>query len=243
MRSLRITLHTRKPIVLPLAYNELLQGLLYACWRDDVPQLHEQGFTDGGSTYRLFTFGPLRSQGNIDAKKRTYRIDGLASFEVRSPIEDLLDILAGKLAASGTARIGAYELPVVNLEACDRLLFPKRALIHTLQPIVAKRKDEDGHSHYLSPDDDGWLDLIQANAKGKASALGIETNSTVQLIPIASDSLRKRVTRFKGAFITGWMGDFALSCDPMLMQVLYSCGLGARNSQGFGMFEIDNRPL
>lgn len=253
MRSLRVTLYARESIVLPLAYNELLQGLLYGCWKERAPQLHEAGFTDGAATYRLFTFGPLRGRGSIDPERRTYRLEGPITFEVRTPIEELLDILAGELAGRGSVRIGANELPLVNLDACDRLLFPRRAIIRALQPIVAARKVNSGdaptgdkrnlHTDYLSPEDDGWHELVQRNATGKAAAAGLTCCAELQVIPFSTESMRKRVTRFKGILITGWMGEFALSCDPQLMQLLYSCGLGSKNSQGFGMFEIDDRPL
>ena len=253
MRSLRITAYARDSIILPLAYNELLHGLLYSCWRDNAPQIHDEGYKDGAATYRLFTFGPLRATGTIDTKKRTIRMMGPITFEVRTPLEELLDILASELAARGVMRIGAHELPLVNLDACDRLLFPKRALIKAIQPIVATRKSNNpdaaekresgSHSEYLSPSDDGWHELIHKNALGKARAYGLDCGTDLQIIPLSTDSMRKRVTRFKGTYITGWMGEFALSCDPQLMQLLYSCGLGSKNSQGFGMFGIDDRPL
>lgn len=253
MRSLRITVFAREPVVLPLAYNELLQGVLYGCWRERTPQLHDAGFSVGPSTYRLFTFGPLRSKGHIDSKRRTYRLEGSSSFEVRTPIEGLLDILAAELAGRGIVRIGAHELPLVNLDACDRLLFPRRALVRAVQPIVvasskntsdmADSRDGTHRSGYLSPEDNGWATRIQQNAADKAAIIGLDCPADLQIIPLSSTGLRKRVTRFKGTYITGWMGEFALSCDPQLMQLLYSCGLGSKNSQGFGMFEIDDRPL
>ena len=243
MRSLRITLYARQAMTLPLAYNELLQGLIYSCWKDNAPQVHDVGFNTGASSYRMFTFGPLRGKGSIDSKRRTYRVSGLVDFEVRSPIEELLDLAASHLASQENVRIGAYELALANLETHDRLLFPQRCVIRTLQPIVAKRNTDDGHTTYLSPQEPGWLDLLQVNAAGKAEALGISCDTTLEMLILAPEHLRKRVTRFKRIYVTGWMGEFILKCDPLLMQLLYSCGLGSRNSQGFGMFEIDSQPI
>ena len=57
------------------------------------------------------------------------------------------------------------------------------------------------------------------------------------------DTLRKRVTRFKGTYVTGWVGDLILACDPQLLATLYCCGIGAKNSQGFGMFRIHDDAL
>ncbi len=240
MRALHITFRTPRPIILPLAYNELVQGLLYSCWRDGMPQLHDGGFGEQGM--RLFTFGPLRGKASIDAKKRTIRFERFVELEVRTPVEDLLDELAGQLATRGVVRIGAHELQVVNLECCDRLLFPRQAKVTMLSAVVAERGLEDGHATPLAPTDEGWIDYVRTNACHKAAALGLTCSQELQVIPLA-ETLRKRVTRFKGTYVTGWVGDLIIACDPQLLATLYCCGLGAKNSQGFGMFRINDEPL
>ena len=44
--------------------------------------------------------------------------------------------------------------------------------------------------------------------------------------------------RIKETYITGYLGKFRLCTDPEAMAVLYYAGLGSRNSQGCGMFDI-----
>lgn len=236
MRCLRVTLRTSQPVVLPLAYNELVQGLLYHCWRDRFPHLHDEGFAEG-RPLRLFTFGPITGRSSVDRERRTIRFDGPMSFEVRTSIEDLLDELATQLAKRGAARIGAHELCVANLEAIDRLIFPRQARIQTVSPVVCYRTLEDGHTQPYAPTDEGWIDLVRMNAQRKAEALALGCDNELQVIPLA-ETLRKRVTRFKGTYVTGWVGSFAIACDPVLLAALYSCGLGSKSSQGFGMFNI-----
>lgn len=236
MRALRIAFRAPSPIILPLAYNELVQGMLYSCWRTNTPMLHDAGFGENG--LRLFTFGPLEGKGRANAKKRTIRFERIVRLEVRTPAEDLLDDLAMQLSSRGIVRIGAYELSVVNLESRDRLLFPRQAKVRLLAPVVAERRaNDETHTIPLSPGDDDWLESIRANAKRKAKALGLTCDCALQAIPL-SETLKKRVTRFKGTYITGWIGDIIVACDPQLLAALHCCGLGARNSQGFGMFNI-----
>jgi len=43
---------------------------------------------------------------------------------------------------------------------------------------------------------------------------------------------------YKGFIIKGWMGKFRLRGNPELIKFSYEAGLGAKNSQGFGMWEI-----
>ena len=59
MNSLILTLDAGAGCCLPIAYQQLTQGALYAAWRGSYPQLHDDGFDGGGQIFRLFTFGPL----------------------------------------------------------------------------------------------------------------------------------------------------------------------------------------
>ena len=235
-------LFAKEPVILPLAYNELLQGVIYNCWRDNYPVLHDEGFKGGGKTFRLFTYGPLEGACHVDGKAKTITLEGPISFEIRTLLEELLDEVAHTLANAGEVRLGAHALPLVNLQSNDRLLFPQRAIIQMRSPVVAYRTTDDGHTVYYSPDDPEWLQCIQANTAHKLEALQLDEDPSIQIIPL-SDTLKKQVTRFKGFYVTGWKGQFAISASPQVLSALYHTGLGAKNSQGFGMYDILDKPL
>ena len=47
------------------------------------------------------------------------------------------------------------------------------------------------------------------------------------------------MTKFKGqTIIAGWKGIYRLVASEQLLNFLYQTGIGDRNSQGFGMFEL-----
>ena len=48
----------------------------------------------------------------------------------------------------------------------------------------------------------------------------------------------KYVTKYNDFYITGWQGIYELSGKREYLEFLYYVGIGERNSQGFGMFEI-----
>ena len=50
MNSLILTLDAGAGCCLPIAYQQLTQGALYAAWRGSYPQLHDDGF-DGDGRY------------------------------------------------------------------------------------------------------------------------------------------------------------------------------------------------
>jgi CRISPR-associated endoribonuclease Cas6 len=52
----------------------------------------------------------------------------------------------------------------------------------------------------------------------------------------------KRLERYKGTWIEGWVGRFLLEGPSELLRLALEAGLGAKNSQGFGyVVEVDLR--
>ena len=49
---------------------------------------------------------------------------------------------------------------------------------------------------------------------------------------------KKVVSKIKGNWVTAYHGSFHLEADPLVTEFLYETGLGTKNSQGFGMFNI-----
>lgn len=235
MNALKITLRTREPVRLPLSYNYLIHSALYANWRDVWPDLHDTGYMDGGRHFRLFTFGPLIGSSSVENKEIIFQ--NYINLEVRSPVAELVESLADSLIRRGTIRIGRYELFVVSLEAADALLFRTAALIEMLSPVTVHESLPDGHTRYLSPTDDRFPLLLAQNLESKLRAADIPYPSHFGCGPITG-TLKKRVTTFKGIYVTGYMGHFRLEADPRTMAFLYYTGLGTRNSQGFGMFSM-----
>lgn len=240
MRCLRIAMYSPRHVTLPIAYNQLVQGMLYSCWRDSHPEVHG---TAGQRRVSKYTFSPLEGGVTPDPKAKTVQLHDVVSLEVRSPLEDLIDELAAELSRRGYLRIGAHEFNLMNLESRDRLIFPERTLVHMRAPVVAYRTvDEQGHTQPYSPSDREWHELVEANTEQKLRSLDLEATGYLQVVPV-DRTLRKRVTRFKGTYVTGYLGDLILSADSQTMATLWCLGIGSKNSDGFGMFDIVERPL
>ena len=239
MNALKITLAADNPVSLPLAYNYMVQGALYADWKEFWPHLHDTGYMDGDHHFRLFTFGPLT--GNSSVKDKTITFRNLIHLEVRSPVAELIEKLADALIERGTMRIGRYDLPVVSLEAADALLFRSDATIEMLSPVTVHETLSDGHTRYFAPTEDRFPLLLAQNAASKLRAAGLPYPSHFGC-GLISGTLKKCVTRFKGVYVTGYTGRFRLETDSRSMAFLYYTGLGTRNSQGFGMFSMRANP-
>ena len=237
MNALVVTLWAARPVRLPLAYHALIQGALYENWRETFPELHDAGYSDGARRFRMFTFGPL--QGHYQVRGKEIIFEGAVRLEVRSPVSELIDALCDSLQERGVLLLGRNELPVINLESADRFLFFRHAAIRTLSPVTVHGTGLNGKTIYYSPADEMFLPSLVGNLESKLRAIGIPAAPVLSCVPNAR-TLRKRVTTFKGTYITAYEGRFELRSEPEAMALLYYAGLGSRNSQGFGMFAIEN---
>lgn len=124
MNSLILTLDAGAGCCLPIAYQQLTQGALYAAWRGSYPQLHDEGFAGDGQTFRLFTFGPLEGRYRVQGNEITFT--GLVQLEVRSPVEDLLYALGKSLTGAGALRLGGACCPCGTCAARITIGLPRR---------------------------------------------------------------------------------------------------------------------
>ena len=240
MNALVITLWAEQPLSLPLAYNQMVQGALYDNWHGAFPALHDKGYTDGTHTFRLFTFSPLL--GHYQVRGKYIAFDGAIRLEVRSPVNELIEELANSLLARGSVRLGTHELPVINLESADRLMFFPDARIRMISPVTVHETTPDGSTVYYSPTDERFSLMLLNNLVSKLNAAGVQAAPILGCVPVPG-TIHKRVSQFKGTYITAYEGAFDVQADPEALALLYYAGIGDRNSQGFGMFSIDALPI
>ena len=241
MNILRLTLWAEVPLALPMAHNQMIQGALYQAWKEALPGIHDEGFSSGEGVFRMFTFGPLQGRYDIVDKRILFR--GAVSLEIRSPVPAMIEELAAFYEETRVLRFGYQTLPLVNIEAAERRLFPASAIIRMRAPVTIHSTLADGHTQYYAPTESAFPLLLAGNLASKVTAAGLNLDPVLGILPFER-TLRKRVTTFKGSYITGYLGTFRLEAAPETMAFLYYTGLGDRSSQGFGMFDIiEGRPL
>lgn len=124
MNSLILTLDAGAGCCLPIAYQQLTQGALYAAWRGSYPQLHDDGFDGDGQIFRLFTFGPLEGRYRVQGNEITFT--DLVRLEVRSPVEDLLYALGKSLTENSALRLVGACCPCGTCTARITIGLPRR---------------------------------------------------------------------------------------------------------------------
>ena len=80
--------------------------------------------------------------------------------------------------------------------------------------------------------------MIKENILYRIEQNKIGDKSLLDGFSIKPIEAKKTVIRHYNQMIEASLGCFEISGDNMLLNYLYSCGVGSRTSAGFGMFEV-----
>lgn len=242
---MRLTLRESEDgrVVLPTSYNHLIQAAIYNnISRELADFLHNKGFLFGKRSFKMFTFSRLEGRYVLDRKNKRFVYYGDLTLHISSPIDKFIEDLANTIALRGFITVGKQKLKVIELTFPPKPVIESNKLrVRTLSPltIYSTLKTYDGKkkTYYYSPYEKEFSELINSNIKKKHFLLtGKNIKSNIKIEPL---KVREVVVIYKDTVIKGWLGYFSLSGPKTLIETAYEVGLGAKNSQGFGMIEIE----
>mgnify|MGYP005838848437 FL=1 len=111
----------------------------------------------------------------------------------------------------------------------------------TMSPVMAMIKREvDGKLKIwdLGPGDERFYESVQKNLINKYVSFygNFDGDRWVKIRPDMKSAKRRRID-IKGNYHRGYMMNFEIEADLRLLEFAYDCGLGEKNSMGFGMVE------
>ncbi len=111
----------------------------------------------------------------------------------------------------------------------------------TISPIIAHIKQQiDGKlkTWDLGPADERFYESIQKNLINKYISFhgNYDGERWIKLTPDIKTAKRRRID-IKGDYHRCYMMNFEIEADQKLIEFSYDCGLGEKNSMGFGMIE------
>ncbi len=234
-----------KTIFLPFNYHEHVQAMIYKMLPSEKSQvLHDVGFRYEKRSFKLFTFSRIQGKLIKNISGEGLIFSSPITLQIASPVDWIMQELAEGILRSEKIRLGKSWLFPESIEVFQKPFIAPPLKIRMLSPMTVystlEKPDGKKLTHYYTPHEDDFSRLISENLRKKAEILyQKETGGTVKLTAISRRN-RERIIKYKGFVIKAWDGDYLLEGDPDLIRVSYDAGLGSKNSQGFGMWEIKN---
>jgi len=240
--------YSSKTLILPKHYNYLIQGFIYRNLSKAIAtKVHDQGYKYGKREFRLFTFSRLFGRfefqdGNIVFKEK-------CTLWIASPITEILESFACSLARKGKIKIGNNDCHVMSIEVPFIGDYNEELLVRVLSPITVYStlftKDKKKKTYYYSPFEDNFSKLLKENLFKKYVLVNKGEHDSKFDFSIRPEKVSKKnehIIFYKETVIKAWSGIYRLKGSIELIKLAFDCGLGAKNSQGFGMIEKWNRP-
>jgi len=240
----------KEEIIFPLNYNYGLQSFIYDHISEKLATfLHNKGYLVGKRRFKLFTFSRLLGKFRIDFPQEKIIFTGPFHFYVSSPIDDFIQQFAEDLIKAGEVKLFKEPFAIASIEVNPVPTIRSPLIIKMLSPLTiystffspqGKKK-----TYYYSPFEKEFSNLIKENLIKKYRALykAIPSNDDFTITRIKVTKNSEKIIKYtpkKESYtvIKGWMGLYKLQGNSKLIHLGYEAGLGSKNPQGFGMFDI-----
>jgi len=226
-----------------LPYN---RNYIYSSWIYNCLELYNPSFSDQlhyrpdikGFVFSDFIPKPyLTSENGIQCKK-----DSVFLF-VSSPRADFIsNFVHGLLEDREKTRLffDKTQLSIRTIETLPEKSFEKVCVFKCLSPVTASTF-RDGKIWYLRPHEQDFYHHLSENLRKKYLIVhGKEFKGEILVEPLFEKQKGKMsfLIDIKGGKITAFKIPFRVSASPEMNKIAYDCGLGEKNSQGFGMLEV-----
>lgn len=241
---------------LPFNYQYELSAVIYKILANAdqsfAEWLHDNGFVADKKIFKLFSFSRLqipqyRTEGSF-MKILSETAEWYLSFlPERSTQEFIQGVFREQQFELGN-RQARIRCRVQSIEMLPLPQFTEQMSFRTLSPMCVTLKRENGTDEYVAPDHPMAKELIRQNLleKYKASTgndfpdndfafdFKVTSQPRSSLVTIKADTPQESKVR-------GYNCRFQLTAPEELMRIAYDCGIGSKNSLGFGMVEEMDR--
>ncbi|PMP97325.1 MAG: CRISPR-associated endoribonuclease Cas6, partial [Thermodesulfobacterium geofontis] len=172
----------KESLILPIHHNEMLQSIIYRYLDTEFAEfLHNKGFKDpeSGRYFKLFTFSRLLPKKvYLNHHENTMEFFFPITWIISSPLPEFIVSLYNNLIRKKVMELSyknnVSKIYVSNIWIDSIPFYKNPTLVRTLSPItVYTTKNEGGklYTHYYSPDDSEFSDLLISNLIKKFRAL------------------------------------------------------------------------
>ncbi|MHA1780447.1 MAG: CRISPR-associated endoribonuclease Cas6 [Candidatus Thorarchaeota archaeon] len=231
------TSRSHHPPVIRYDYQHAVGSMFYDRLiraRSEYKQLHD------GTGFKYFTFSGLEIP-----KRRALR-NGLAILSndaylwFSSVDGQLVRTLAAQMLREPEVRISGVDFRVVEAMLLPGLEFnggPRK--FTTMSPIIIRKRIEQAgviKTWDLSPEDPDFVERLKRNLVRKYTEYtGRAPDDTIEITKI--ERTKQKRIEIQEIYHRAHLMDVTLEGDPQLIAFAYDCGLGEKNSMGFGMLQ------
>jgi CRISPR-associated endoribonuclease Cas6 len=234
----------KQTIEIPIHYNYLLQSFIYKSLSASVAtKLHNKGYKYEKRKFKLFTFSKIFCD-SLCKKKEYFSVTCPFYFYFSSADENITKNLALNLLKNDIGYLQSNKIKVVSVEFCSSPQFTKAVTIKLISPITIystfKKEDGTKKTYFYNPMEKEFVKLLKSNSLKKYELVnGSKYTGNFNIEPLKFSIKRNfHILKYKGTVIHGYSGIYKLEAEEDMIKTLYLCGLGSKNSQGFGMFEL-----
>ncbi|BDC35427.1 CRISPR-associated endoribonuclease [Candidatus Methanoliparum sp. LAM-1] len=185
----------------------------------------------------MFTFSKLI--GRYEIKNGTITFILPVKFIISSPLDRFVSELANTMLTSKLKLFGE-DIYVEEMEVLGKPEIKSRMEIRMMTPLVAYSTliTPEGRkkTYYYNPLEPEFAELIDRNLRKKHEAF-YGKKPRARKTSIKPIVFNERVLKYRDNVIKGYTGKFIIDGNKKLLELAYDCGLGSKNSQGFGMFD------
>lgn len=241
-----------KILRLPLSNLHLFQSFLYKLLPSTHASfLHDKGYIVDGRPMKLFAMSWPIADKYPKIGSSSIELDFPVLLVVSTPVADTLDGITRGALLDENLRIGNNLVVCKEVEAKNILVSSEKITLQTLSPITCYsqmlRCDGRKYTVYFSPQENNFSESVHNNLVRKFKAIYPDKELPKGKVVIApAGRIKEQVAKFsdKNSFpIKGWSGKFFLTGPKALLQIGVDCGLGAKNSSGFGCVIISEKIL
>ncbi len=261
--QLKLTLYTsQRYACLPFNYQYPLSAAIYKIIQraDDsyAAFLHNEGYTHHGKTFKLFTFGDIRTPFSKSGDRmilQTSEAELIICFYLPDAAETFVRGLFMNQQIEVADNNSRVVFTVQQVAMQPAMALPKTdtaILLHPLSPLVTGRKNDRGHYDYRSPEDVDFIDCLVYNWMEKWGAVHdaseadlLEFQKVIMVqIRFFNHPPQQRLIAIKAGTgaetkIRGYTKfRLAVKAPAALMELALGAGLGLHNAQGMGCVAV-----
>ena len=218
-------------------YSSKIQGFLYHALPDSigVQELHDEGIKsdENNKKYKLFSFSELYGSSIYDKGSKLLIFKSPAYFDVCAFDDALIEKIISYLELNKKILLGSQLIDVLNYEILTEKILNTDEITYTTESPIIVYTSSNGKYYYPDQNDELFYNLILNNLKRKLKiCYGIEDEDIYFTI---TNVKRKIVFYRKMSYDAFHLQITFKNPSKYLQNVILKCGLGAKNSCGYGM--------